>query len=58
MQAQISPDLFFSQTTSIFENSRLGPLNWNIHHWPCKVGRDEKSLKNTGLENTLIFGEK
>ena len=26
-------DLFFSQTTSIFENSCLGPLNWNIHHW-------------------------
>ena len=24
---------FFSQTTSIFENSCLGPLNWNIHHW-------------------------
>ena len=23
---------FFSQTTSIFENSCLGPLNWNIHH--------------------------
>ena len=31
MQAQIRP-LFFSQTTSIFENSGLGPLNWNIHH--------------------------
>ena len=23
---------FFSQTTSIFENSCLGSLNWNIHH--------------------------
>ena len=23
---------FFSQTTSIFENSCLGLLNWNIHH--------------------------
>ena len=31
-----SPDQtsFFSQTTSIFENSCLRPLNWNIHHWP------------------------
>ena len=29
-----SPDQtsFFSQTTWIFENSCLGPLNWNIHH--------------------------
>ena len=33
---------FFSQT-SIFENSCLGPLNWNIHHcvevtnfWPVQ----------------------
>ena len=24
---------FFSHTTSIFENSCLGSLNWNIHHW-------------------------
>ena len=35
-----SPDQtsFFSQTTWIFENSCLGPLNWNIHHWwwQCK----------------------
>ena len=30
---------FFSQTTSIFENSCLGPLNWNIHYWLKTLSR-------------------
>ena len=28
---------------------------WGLKkNWPCKVGRDEKSLKNTGLQNRAV----